>query len=80
MCTAPLNWSNIVHAVKHEMYAVLATALQSAVRDVQEDPQLPSFSVTDLSKKAVDTVIEKLKKRKALTNREIAYVHDSYTE
>ena len=64
-CKGPLNWQHIVNAVKHEMFPKLGAAIDACADDL-----------ADLSKETVIRLIERLKKKSALSHREVQYIRD----
>ena len=53
-----LTWRHIVSAVKHEMYPMMAAAIEKCADGAD----------------SVDAVLEKLKKKRALSNNEVRYI------
>lgn len=68
-----LNWRNVVEAVKHELYPVMATSLGQSVDGLVHSD---TVSPEDLSDEATDKVITELKAKKLLYNNEIEYIQE----
>ena len=68
-----LTWYNAMQAVRHELYPAMAVSMSQAVDELVVTS---GFAVGDLSEEAVDRVIEVLKNKKILYNKEIDYIRD----
>ena len=62
-----LTWQHVVAAIKHELYPMMAASMEKCI---------DNLSASDLSEKAVDGVMDKLKKTRALGNKEAQYIRN----
>lgn len=68
-----VKWHNVVEAVRHELYPLIASALGQSLDELMATGTL---EVDDLSDGAIDEVIEIMKTKKVLYNKEIEYIKD----
>ena len=68
-----VKWHNLVEAVRQELYPLIATALGQSVDELVASGTLKE---DDLTESATDKVIEMMKNKKVLYNKEIEYIRD----
>ena len=68
-----VNWHNLVEAVRQELYPLIATALGQSIDELVATGTLKEDDLTD---SATDKVIEMMKNKKVLYNKEIGYIRD----
>lgn len=67
MIPRDLKWYHVVNAVKHEMFPLMSTSMQSAIETLQIDPE-------DLSQETTDRVIAALHDKRSLSTMEVAEI------
>eukprot|EP01084_Bolivina_argentea_P100450 180356_1 len=65
-----LNWEHICKCIKHEMYPMLSSAVESIISNTKE----VIVNVDDISTNAVNKLIERLQKKRKLGNEEVHYL------
>ena len=68
---AGVKWYNLMEAVRHELYPLIATSLGQSADQLVDDGSLKE---DDLSDDAFEKVIEMMKSKKVLFNNEIKYI------
>ena len=66
-----LTWNHIAEALKHQMYPLIGTTMQSAIDGLESDK---SFKIEDISPTALDIVITRMQKQKKLSNKEVDFI------
>ena len=67
-----LNWNHIVNAVKHDMFPLMATSMESAVESLRVDQN--SLTVDKLDDDAVQRVIDKMHQKRKLSTKEVEHI------
>ena len=67
-----LRWQHIVNAVKHEMFPMMAASMAKAIG---EEDCAVNLSHPDISVDALNAVLNALKKKRVLSNKEVLYIH-----
>ena len=68
-----LTWYNVMECVRQELYPAMAASMSQALDELVVKSR---FDIGDLGGKAVERVIEGLKTKKVLFNKEIEYIRD----
>ena len=68
-----LKWDNMVEAVKQELYPMISTKMGQSVKELMDSNTLKP---NDFSDKAIEKVVDKMKDKKVLYNKEIEYIRD----
>ena len=71
-CTERMTWFNVVHCVSTELFPVLAVKMRECVEE--KLAKEPTFKLDDFGAAAVGDVIEGLKTKRTMNNKEIAYL------
>ena len=70
-----LKWHNVVEAVKQELYPTMATWLGESIKELLSS-DTDTVKPGDFSDNATESVIERLKTKKVLFNKEIEYIKE----
>ena len=65
------TWFHFAEALKHQMYPLISTIMQSAIDELESEE---SFKIEDLRPTALDTVIATMQKHKRLSNKEVEFI------
>ena len=67
-----MTWPKVINCVRTELFPVLAIALKKCVDEkLSEDAD---FKLTDFGDKVVNEILEKLKGKRTMNNKEIEYL------
>ena len=69
-----MTWFNIMQCVSMELFPAISVKISQCVQEkVLEDS---SFELSDIGSEAVDDVIERLKEKRTMNNKEISYLKE----
>ena len=71
MISRKLGWKEVAHAVRHDMFPVMATSMEAVISSLPTD-----FDVEDLSDKSTERVISRLHEKRKLSTMEVAQIKD----
>ena len=71
-----MTWFKVVNCVNTELFPVLAIALRECVdRKLSEDVE---FKVDNFDKDVVEDIMERLKGKRAMNNKEVQYLKELF--
>ena len=67
-----MTWFNVTRCVMNELFPVLSITMQKCIEDKLTEE--PDFKLDDFGDEAVKGVIERLKGKRFMNNKEISYL------
>ena len=67
-----MTWFNVTRGVMNELFPVLSITMQKCIEDKLAEE--PNFKLNDMESKAVKDIIERLKAKRAMNNKEISHL------
>ena len=82
MISRKIGWKEVCHAVRHDMFPVMATSMEAAIAELTSknavdsaDPKRGQFDILDLSVETVDRVIVALHEKRPLSTMEVSAIN-----
>ena len=70
--TESFTWTNVMHCARNELFRVMAVSISKCVQ--QKLSMEPTFKMEDIGQEAADDVIDRLKVKQTINNKEIHYL------
>lgn len=70
--TESFTWTNVMHCARNELFRVMAVSISKCVQ--QKLSMEPTFKMEDIGQEAADDVIDRLKVKRTMNNKEIHYL------
>ena len=71
-----MTWFKVVHCVNHELFPVLSIALKKCIDEKLSEDN--NFKLDDFGNDVVDDIMERLKGRRTMNNKEMKYLKELF--